>query len=60
MLDDPRLDGQNLDALCGMCQEEISMAYLREQNEDDSDEKWDMGPGACDAILEMQDGFDNE
>ena len=60
MLDDPRSDGQNLDALCGMSQEEISMAYLREQNEDDSDEKWNMGPGACDVILEMQDGFDNE
>ena len=27
MLDDPRSDDQNLDALCGMSQEEISVAY---------------------------------
>ena len=30
MLDDPRWDGQNLDALCGMSQEEISVACLRD------------------------------
>ena len=30
MLDDPRSDGQNLDALCGISQEEISVTYLRE------------------------------
>ena len=37
MLDDQRSDRQNLDALCGMSQEEISVAYLRDQNEDGSD-----------------------
>ena len=37
MLDDPRSDFQNLDALCGMSLEEIFVAYLREQNEDGSD-----------------------
>ena len=35
MDDDPRSDGQNLDALRGMSQEETSVAYLREHNEDD-------------------------
>ena len=60
ILDDPRSDGQNLDALCDMSQEEISVAYLREQNEDDSDEEWEMGRGAFDAIREMQDDFDYE
>ena len=37
MFDDPRSDGQNLDTLCSMSQDEVSVAYLREQNEDDSD-----------------------
>ena len=60
MLDDPRSDGQNLDALCGISQEEISVTYLREQNEDDSDGEWEMGRGAFDAIREMQDEFDDE
>ena len=60
MLDDPRSDGQSLDALCDMSQEEISVAYLREQNEDDSDGEWEMGHGAFDAICEIQDEFDDE
>ena len=32
ILDDPRSDGQNLDALRGMSQEEISVAYLQLQS----------------------------
>ena len=60
ILDDPRSDGQNLDALCEMSQEEISVAYLREQNEDDSDGEWEMGRAAFDEIREMQDKFNNE
>ena len=43
-----------------MSQEEISVAYLREQNEDDSDGEWEMGRGAFDEIREMQDKFDYE
>ena len=60
MLDDPRSDGQNLDALCGMSQEEISMAYWREQDEVDSDGEWEMGRGEFNAIREMQHEFDDE
>ena len=54
MLDDPRLDGQNLEALCDMSQEEISVAYLREQNEDDCDVEWGMSHGAFDAIVKCR------
>ena len=60
MLDDPRSDGQNLDALCGMSQKEISMAYWREQDEVNSDGEWEMGRGEFDAIREMQLEFDDE
>ena len=60
MLDDPKSNGQNLDALCGTSQEEHSVAYLREQNEDDSDGKWEMSCGAFDGIREMQGEFDDE
>ena len=60
MLDYFRSDGQNLNALCGMSQEEISVAYLREQNEDDSDGECEMGRAAFDEIREMQDKFNNE
>ena len=60
ILDDQRSDRQNLDALRGMFQEEISVAYLREKNEDDSDGEWEVGCRAFDAICEMQDEFDNK
>ena len=60
MLDDPRSDVQNLDALCGMSLEEIFVAYLREQNEDGSGGEWEMGWEAFDGIREMQDEFDDE
>ena len=60
MLDDSTSDGQNLDALCGMSEEEISVAYLRERIEDDSDGELEMSRGAFDAICEMQEGFDDE
>ena len=60
MLDDPRSDDQNLDALCGMSQEEISVAYWREQDKVDSDGEWEMVRGEFDAIREMQHEFDDK
>ena len=60
ILDDPKSDGQNLDALYGISQEEISVVYLREQNEDDNDRECEMGHGAFDAICEIQDEFDDK
>ena len=62
MLDNPRSDGQNLDASCDMSEDEIAAGYSRAENENDSDsdEEWELSRGAFDAIQEMQDEFDDE
>ena len=62
MLDGSISDGQNLDALCHMSEDEIVSGYSRTENEDDidSEDEWGMSREAFDGIQEMQDEFDDE
>ena len=59
MLDDSKLDGRNVDALCAIPDDKIVTGYSRieKENDIDSDDKWELSRGAYDAIQEMQDEF---
>ena len=62
MLDNTAPDGHSLDTLCNMSEGEIASGYSRTEieDDDDSDDEWELNRGAFDFIQEVQDDFDDD
>ena len=62
MLDDPRLENQNLDTVCDMQDGEIEATYSQDDNltDNNSDEDWEENLAAIDTMQEIVDAFDSE